>query len=176
MPLIIRPSRSEPHGQARRTPRRPAAGRLARLECARPGDTLVVPSPDRLSRSLQDLITIVAGLRECGVGFRSLHEAIDATTPGGRLVFHVFAALAEFVRELIVEGTREGLDAARALLTRPGESVSSIARLNNISRSTLYEDVSEAKGGPAPFRCPPPCQEIGTRSKGHRDHSRWAFW
>lgn len=54
-----------------------------------------------------------------------------------------------------MEGTREGLDAARALLTRPGESVSSIARLNNISRSTLYEDVSEAKGGPAPFRCLP---------------------
>ncbi len=62
------------------------------LEYARPGDTLVVPSLDRLSRSLLDLITIVAGLRECGVGFRSMHEAIDTTTPGGRLVFHVFAA------------------------------------------------------------------------------------
>ena len=73
-----------------------------------------MPSLDRLSRSLQDLITLVAGLRRSGVGFRSLHEALDTTSPGGRLVFHVFAALAEFMRELIVEGTREGLDAARA--------------------------------------------------------------
>jgi DNA invertase Pin-like site-specific DNA recombinase len=109
-----------------------------------------VPSLDRLSRSLQDLITLVAGLRRSGVGFQSLHEALDTTTPGGRLVFHVFAALAEFIRELIVEGTREGLDAARArgqrlgrppamtagqirqardLLTLPGNSISSIARL-----------------------------------------------
>ena len=66
------------------------------LDYLRAGDTLVVPSLDRLSRSLQDLITIVAGLRRRGVGFRSLHEALDITTPGGRLVLHVFAALAEF--------------------------------------------------------------------------------
>ncbi|MEV0313680.1 recombinase family protein [Nonomuraea fuscirosea] len=81
------------------------------LDYLRAGDTLVVPSLDRLGRSLQDLISIVAGLRKRGIGFRSLHEALDTTTPGGRLVFHVFAALAEFIRELIVEGTREGLDA-----------------------------------------------------------------
>lgn len=85
-----------------------------------PGDTLVVPSLDRLGRSLQDLISIVAGLRKRGVGFRSLHEAVDTTTPGGRLVFHVFAALAEFTRELIVEGTHEGLAAARARGQRLG--------------------------------------------------------
>ena len=78
------------------------------------GDTLVVPSLDRLSRSLHDLITIVGGLRRQGVGFTSLHENLDTTTPGGRLVFPVCAALAEFIRELIVEGTREGLAAARA--------------------------------------------------------------
>ena len=84
------------------------------LDFMRPGDTLVVASLDRLSRSLQDLIGIVAELRRRGVGFRSLHEQLDTTTPGGRLVFHVFAALAEFIRELIVEGTLEGLDAARA--------------------------------------------------------------
>ena len=90
------------------------------LDYLRPGDTLVVPSLDRLSRSLADLITIVAGLRRRGVGFRSLHEALDTTTPGGRLVFHVFAALAEFIRELIIEGTREGLDAARARGQRLG--------------------------------------------------------
>ena len=87
---------------------------VACLDHLRAGDTLVIPSLDRLSRSLQDLIAIVAGLRRRGVGFRSLHEALDTTTPGGRLVFHVFAALAEFIRELIAEGTREGLDAARA--------------------------------------------------------------
>lgn len=66
-----------------------------------PGDTLVVPSLDRYGRSLQDLINMVAELRERGVGFTSLHENLDTTTPGGRLVFHVFAALAEFIRELI---------------------------------------------------------------------------
>ncbi|KAB2390427.1 recombinase family protein [Actinomadura montaniterrae] len=134
------------------------------LEYARPGDTLVVPSLDRLSRSLKELIAIVAGLRTRGIGFRSLHEAIDTTTPGGRLVFHVFAALAEFIRELIVEGTREGREAtptrgrpsaltpdqvrrARSLLTRPDESVASIARLLGVSRSTLYRNVPEAAGG-----------------------------
>jgi len=122
------------------------------------------PSLDRLARSLQDLITLVAQLRTRGVGFRSLHEAIDTTTPGGRLVFHVFAALAEFIRELIVEGTHEGLDAARArgvrigrppaltpeqirqartLLATPDASVSSIARLLNVSRTTLYRYVPE---------------------------------
>lgn len=90
------------------------------LDYLRPGDTLVVPSLDRLGRSLQDLIAIVAGLRKRGIGFRSLHEALDTTTAGGRLVFHVFAALAEFIRELIIEGTNEGLDAARARGTRLG--------------------------------------------------------
>ncbi|SEG95018.1 Site-specific DNA recombinase [Thermomonospora echinospora] len=145
------------------------------LDYMRPGDTLVVPSLDRLGRSLQDLIAIVAGLRRRGIGFRSLHEALDTTTPGGRLVFHVFAALAEFIRELIVQGTREGLDAARArgqrlgrppaltpdqvrqaraLLARPEESISSIARLLGVSRSTLYKYVPEAKGRPRAIEAP----------------------
>jgi len=132
------------------------------LDYLRPGDTLVVPSLDRLSRSLADLIGIVATLRRQGAGFKSLHEALDTTTPGGRLVFHVFAALAEFIRELIVEGTREGLDAARGrgvrlgrppamtagqirhardLLTRPGNTVSLIARLLGVSRATICKYV-----------------------------------
>jgi DNA invertase Pin-like site-specific DNA recombinase len=68
------------------------------LAFTQPGDTLVVPALDRLSRSLQDLITTVGDLRRRGVGFTSLHENLDTTTPGGRLVFHVFAALAEFIR------------------------------------------------------------------------------
>ncbi|MFI9587772.1 recombinase family protein [Streptomyces sp. NPDC052236] len=60
-----------------------------------PRDTLVVPSLDRYGRSLQDLVNMVAELRERGIGFQSPHEAPDTTTPGGRLIFHVFAALAE---------------------------------------------------------------------------------
>nr|WP_241756664.1 recombinase family protein [Actinomadura sp. RB99] len=75
---------------------------------------------DRLARSLQDLITIVADLRRRGVGFRSLKKALDNTTPDGRLVFHVFAALAEFIRELIIEGTHEGPAAAKARGVRLG--------------------------------------------------------
>jgi Resolvase, N terminal domain len=78
----------------------------ARLDYLRAGDTLVVPSLDRLSRSLPDLITIVAGLRRRGTGFRSLHEALDTTTPGGRLVFHVFAALAKFIPDSSCRGPR----------------------------------------------------------------------
>jgi DNA invertase Pin-like site-specific DNA recombinase len=141
------------------------------LDYLRPGDTLVVPSLDRLSRSLADLIEIVGTLRRQGAGFKSLHEALDTTTPGGRLVFHVFAALAEFIRELIVEGTREGLDAARArgvrlgrppamtaeqiqhardLLTRPDNTVSSIARLLGVSRATIYKYVPELASGHRP--------------------------
>lgn len=138
------------------------------LDYLRPGDTLVVLSLDRLSRSLQDLITIVAELRRREVGFRSLHEALDTTTPGGRLIFHVFAALAEFIRELIVEGTHEGLAAARArgqrlgrppamtpemveharhLLTNPTATVASIAKLLGVSRSTIYKYVPELTTG-----------------------------
>ncbi|WP_435824890.1 recombinase family protein [Nocardia rhamnosiphila] len=84
------------------------------MRLCRAGDTLVVAPLDRLGRSLQDLIMIVADLRRRGIGFRSVHESLDTTTPGGRLVFHVFAALAEFLRELIVDGTHEGLAADRA--------------------------------------------------------------
>lgn len=78
------------------------------MDYLRPGDALVVAALDRLGRSLQDLITIVSALGRRGIGFISLHEALDTTTSGGRLVFHVFAALAEFIRELIVEGTGRG--------------------------------------------------------------------
>jgi hypothetical protein len=120
------------------------------LDYLRAGDTLVVPSLDRLGRSLQDLIAIVAGLRKRGIGFRSLHEALDTTTPGGRLIFHVFAALAEFIRELIVEGTYEGLAAARALLAQPDATIASIARLLGVSRATIYKYVPELKTGQRP--------------------------
>ncbi|MFJ2630101.1 recombinase family protein [Streptomyces sp. NPDC087532] len=130
------------------------------------GDTLVVPSLDRYGRSLQDLINMVAELRDRGIGFTSLHENLDTTAPGGRLVFHVFAALAEFIRELIVIGTNEGLAAARArgrvggrptvaseevikaardLLPDPGRSITSIAKLLGVSPGTLYNHIPDLR-------------------------------
>src|SRR5688572_6179233 len=84
------------------------------LDQIRPGDTLVVWKLDRLGRSLRHLVDTVTGLADRGIGFRSPQEAIDTTTPGGKLVFHVFAALAEFERDLIRERTADGLAAARA--------------------------------------------------------------
>jgi DNA invertase Pin-like site-specific DNA recombinase len=84
------------------------------LDYAREGDVLVVWKLDRLGRSLAHLIETVAALEQRGVGFRSLTEAIDTTTPGGRLVFHLFGALGQFERDLIRERTRSGLAAAAA--------------------------------------------------------------
>ncbi|MFC7478009.1 recombinase family protein [Dankookia sp. GCM10030260] len=89
-------------------------GLLAALDYAREGDVLVTWKLDRLGRSLPHLIETVAALKGRGVGFRSLTEAIDTTTPGGRLVFHLFAALGQFERDLIRERTRAGLAAAAA--------------------------------------------------------------
>jgi len=130
------------------------------------GDILVVPALDRLGRSLQDLITTVGDLRTREVGFKSLHESLDTTTPGGRLIFHVFAALAEFIRELIVSGTREGLAAARArgrvggrptvinpeiiraardMLPNPDASVASIAKLLKVSPGTLFNHIPDLR-------------------------------
>jgi DNA invertase Pin-like site-specific DNA recombinase len=75
---------------------------LARvLDHAREGDTVVVWRLDRLGRSLRHLVDTITELEHRGVGFRSLSESIDTTTPGGKLVFHIFAALAEFERDLI---------------------------------------------------------------------------
>jgi DNA invertase Pin-like site-specific DNA recombinase len=92
--------------------RRPQLDKL--LEVLLPGDTVVVWRLDRLGRSLKHLIEVVTELGERGVGFRSLTEAIDTTTAGGRLIFHIMGALAEFERQLIVERTQAGLAAARA--------------------------------------------------------------
>jgi len=78
------------------------------IEQLRDGDVVVVTKYDRLSRSLQDLLSIVDAVRAQGAGFRSLAEDIDTTTPAGRLVFHVFASIAQFERERISERTKEG--------------------------------------------------------------------
>jgi DNA invertase Pin-like site-specific DNA recombinase len=135
------------------------------LAFARAGDTLVVWRLDRLGRSLAHLIATVRQLEERGVGFRSLTEQIDTTTPGGRLIFHVFGALAEFERALIVERTQAGLAAARARGRKGGRpraaamqdpkrlmrarelyaardmTVGEICRLLGVSRSTFYSYV-----------------------------------
>ena len=102
-----------PPGVLRRPRLRSQQGRSSRpsrqaLDQLRPGDTLVVWKLDRLGRSLRHLIETVTALAERGIGFRSLQEAIDTTTSGGKLVFHVFGALAEFERDLIRERTRRG--------------------------------------------------------------------
>ena len=129
------------------------------IEFARCGDTLVVWKLDRLGRSLKHLIETVNLLKERGVGLLSLQEKIDTTTSGGKLIFHVFGALAEFERELIRERTKAGLKAARArgrlggrppkltakqiemakrLLHDPTVEVKEICQTLQISRSTLY--------------------------------------
>jgi len=89
-------------------------GRAEAIAYARKGDTIVVWKLDRFGRSLVDLVQTVNELRDRHVGFRSLHESIDTTTSGGRLIFHVFSALAEFERDLIRDRTMAGLAAARA--------------------------------------------------------------
>ncbi|TDW84397.1 DNA invertase Pin-like site-specific DNA recombinase [Kribbella pratensis] len=136
------------------------------LAFARPNDVVTVTELWRLGRNFQDLIQIVSGLHQREIGFKSLHEALDTTTPGGRMIFHIFAALGEFIREMIVQGTREGLDAAKArgtrlgrppamtseqvqhardLLGNPDNTVSSIARLLGVSRATIYKYVPELR-------------------------------
>lgn len=89
-------------------------GLVQALGFVREGDSLVVWKLDRLGRSLKHLVETVTELEKVGIGFKSLQESIDTTTPGGKLVFHLFAALAEFERDLIRERTKAGLKAARA--------------------------------------------------------------
>ena len=138
----------------------------AALEYMRDGDTLVVWKLDRLARSMKQLIETVEGLEEVGVGFSSLTEAIDTTTAGGKLVFHVFGALAEFERSIIRERTRAGLDAARArgrkggrppklkeadlkaaraMLADKSITVEEVAKHLRVSPATLYRHLPAAR-------------------------------
>lgn len=128
------------------------------LDALRAGDTLTVWRLDRLGRSLKDLMVIISDLEERGVGLRSLTEAIDTTTAGGKLIFHIFASLAEFERNLIKERTKAGLQAARArgrhggrpvklnpnqvqkaraMLLDPMISKTEVAKHFNVTRATL---------------------------------------
>jgi len=135
-------------------------------ELLREGDTLVVWRFDRLGRSVKDLIAWVNWLEQEGIGLQSLQEAIDTTSTGGRLTFHIFAALAEFERQVIQERTQAGLKAARArgrLGSRPKAltagiqkravelyhkkelTVKEICKTMGISKPTLYSYVRKAQ-------------------------------
>ena len=148
--------------------RRPELDRA--LDHARPGDTVVVWRLDRLGRDLRHLIDTVRSLEERGIGFRSLRESIDTTTPGGRLVFHLFASLAEFERELIRERTEAGRVAARArgrfggrprtlsdeqiklareMYDSRDHTVAQIADALRVSRATIYRSLTATNGRPA---------------------------
>ena len=106
------------------------------LTFMRPGDILVVWKLDRLGRSLQHLIETMTLLQERGIGFKSLTEQIDTTSSGGKLIFHVFGALAEFEHDLIRERTQAGLQAARARGRQGGRPAGWTRR--NSSCSTPY--------------------------------------
>lgn len=136
------------------------------LDYLRPGDTLAVWRFDRLGRSLRHLLELTSSFDAAGVGFRSLTEDIDTTTPGGKLIFHVLAALGEFERDLIRERINAGLAAARArgrvggrpralsdeqvrharaLYDAGGSTVAEIARSFGVSRQTLYRSFDATK-------------------------------
>ncbi|MDP3196621.1 recombinase family protein [Tabrizicola sp.] len=113
----------------------------AALDFMRDGasDMLVVWRLDRLARSLRQLIETVDALERRGIGFCSLTEAIDTTSPGGRLVFHIFGAMAEFERSIIRERTRAGLDAARARGRRGGRPPALSVRDLTVARALLRD-------------------------------------
>jgi len=122
------------------------------LSHLRSGDTLVVWRLDRLGRSLKHLIDTVTDLQARDVDFKSLTESIDTTTTGGRLVFNIFASLAEFEREIIRERTNAGLQAARARGKQGGRpkalSEKQIQMLNNLAadRSNTVEEICKTLG------------------------------
>ncbi|MGO5073182.1 recombinase family protein [Clostridium sporogenes] len=135
------------------------------LAYLREEDILVVWKLDRLGRSLKHLIEVVNALSERNIGFQSLQEDIDTTTSGGKLIFHIFASLAEFERDIIRERTNAGLKAARArgrvggrpklmdskkismaktLHNDTNNSINDICKTLNVSRATLYRYLKES--------------------------------
>lgn len=106
------------HGFSGAAVERPGLTRA--LAAAQDGDTLVVWKLDRLGRSLPHLVEIISGLREGGIGLRSLQEQIDTTSAGGRFYLHILAALAEFEREMIRERTKAGMASAKRRGTHVG--------------------------------------------------------
>lgn len=146
------------------TANRPQLERM--IDQLRPGDEVVVWKLDRLGRSVKDLVDLVNRFHELKVEFTSLTEGIDTSTPGGQLVFHIFAGIAEFERDLIRERTQAGLQAARArgrnggrppkldakaihdvqaMYRERGLSADEIARIKGVSRTTVYKALRQAK-------------------------------
>ena len=138
------------------------------LRSLRSGDTLITWRLDRLGRSLKDLVSIISDLESQNIGFRSLTESIDTTTPTGKLIFHIFGSLAEFERNLIQERTIAGLTAARArgrkggrkpkmsasdirkasaMLTDTGITKKEVAAHFGISRVTLNKSLKTLASG-----------------------------
>lgn len=139
------------------------------LDHLRPGDVITVTRLDRLARSTRDLLEVAERIRGCGAGLRSLAEPwADTTSPAGRMVMTVFAGIAEFERSLILERTRTGreaakargvqfgprptlspaqLDHARQLIEQEERSVSEVASLLGVHRSTLYRALSKGLPG-----------------------------
>jgi DNA invertase Pin-like site-specific DNA recombinase len=136
------------------------------LQYIRPGDTLVVWRLDRLGRSLKDLIIRITELHDKNIGFKSITESIDTTTSSGKLVFHIFGALAEFERDIIQERTHAGLQAARVRGNKGGRpkavtpkksamarklyaekayTVAEICKMLNIKRTTFYRYLKEER-------------------------------
>jgi DNA invertase Pin-like site-specific DNA recombinase len=111
------------------------------LSYIRGGDTLVVWRLDRLGRSLKDLIERITALHSRNIGFKSLTEQIDTTTSGGKLIFHIFGALAEFERDIITERTNAGLNAARAGGRQGGRPRSSLSDERKLQMAKqMYEN------------------------------------
>ncbi len=120
-------------------------GLLSAIEFCREGDSLCVWKLDRLGRSLKHLIETINYLHERKIGFVSLQESIDTTTPGGKLVFHLFGALAEFERELIRERTNAGLASARARGRLGGRPKAISERQLQIARTMLKDSHTTVK-------------------------------
>ena len=139
-------------------------------EQLRKGDILVVYRLDRLARSIKDLIDWVTYLEKEGVAFKSVHENIDTTTPTGKLTFHIFAAIAEFERSLIIERTQAGLAAARARGRKGGRpkalnkdkrdvavdlynqkklTIEKICEMMEITKPTLYKYIRASSAQPS---------------------------
>jgi DNA invertase Pin-like site-specific DNA recombinase len=155
------------------TTKRPGLKRC--LKSLEEGDRLTVWKLDRLARSLRDLVVMIEDFNQRGIEFRSLTEEINTTTPGGKLVFHIFAALAEFERGLIIERTREGMKAAKARGIRAGRKPKltsqqiehakrlieegqyhwQVADLFAVSRQTLYRTLERQRDSQATFRLRP---------------------
>lgn len=140
------------HGLSGAARDRPGLKRALRK--AKTGDVLVVWKLDRLGRSLPHLVEVINGLRQAGIGFRSLQEQIDTTSAGGRFYFHMLAALAEFEREMISERTKAGMAAAKAggkHVGRPRKlSASQIARARGLIESGQTRKAVAARLGVTP--------------------------